>query len=107
MTKKKTTRKKGTGAKASAYKLEIEPSFKKSGDPAQLKLLTKVQAYLRDGRSRHSVVPSLCTPVELRRLKNLVDEYKGQTALLEKAVAMIEKSPAHKKAAKSEGVMFT
>lgn len=75
----------------------IEEQFKQANDPAQLKLLTKIQVYLREQGSRFGVVPSLHLTVEIDKLRRLEKDTLAQAQMLRDAIAMAEKTKLYKR----------
>lgn len=78
------------GSKRNKY-----PQYVNSGDPKQMKLLKKVQAYMKEMGSSHSVFTSLKVVAEFNRLVALHEEYQHEIHVIRTAIRMIETSKTY------------
>lgn len=76
------------------------PQYVNSDDPKQMKLLKKIQSYMAERKSTHSVFTSLQLIHEHRRLVRLHEEAQHEVDVLRTAIRMIEGSKTYRRVAK-------
>lgn len=76
------------------------PQYVNSDDPKQMKLLKKVQSYMAERKSTHSVFTSLKVEHERNRLARLHNEAQHEVDVLRNAIRMIEGSKTFRRLTK-------
>lgn len=94
---KTTTRKRRTRKEDPRGIVVVDERYRQSNDPAQLKLLTKIQVKLRQLGSRHNVVPSLKLVLEIENLERYRAEHLKHAEILAEGIQMAEKSKLYKR----------